>query len=139
MLSLSKRVILFLVLFLGLVPSGFSQADGILSHTLLVYSLSKNQSNLAEQPTVSVSALPLEAKHTLNLIKQGGPFPYPRDGITFNNREGRLPMHRQGYYREYTVKSPGSRDRGARRIIAGSRGELYYTDDHYKTFGQIKE
>jgi ribonuclease T1 len=86
-----------------------------------------------------VSDLPWEARQTLSLIKQGGPFPYPRDGITFGNREGRLPYHRRGYYSEYTVKTPGRRDRGARRIITGSRGEFYYTDDHYQTFRLIKE
>jgi len=89
--------------------------------------------------TISAAALPPEAKHTLKLIKQGGPFPYPKDGTTFGNRERRLPAHPHGYYKEYTVKTPGSRDRGARRIIAGSNGEYYYTDDHYNTFNFIEE
>ncbi len=89
--------------------------------------------------TITAAALPPEAKHTLKLIKQGGPFPYPKDGTIFGNRERRLPAHPRGYYKEYTVKTPGSRDRGARRIIAGLNGEFYYTDDHYNSFKLIKE
>lgn len=139
MLSLCKRLIFLIALLVGLAPWVFAQADGTMSHTLLAYSLSKNQSHVSELPTISVSNLPSEATQTLSLIKQGGPFTYPRDGITFGNREGRLPPHRRGYYSEYTVKTPGRRDRGARRIITGSRGEFYYTDDHYKTFRLIKE
>ena len=88
---------------------------------------------------VSLKDLPPEAQQTLALVKQNGPFPYPNDGKTFGNREKRLPMRAQGYYREYTVKTPGARDRGARRIIAGNGGEFYYTDDHYRTFARIRE
>ena len=139
MLTLFKRLIFFIALLVGLAPWFVAQADRTTSHTLLAYSLSRHQSNIADAPTISLSDLPSEARQTLSLIKQGGPFPYPRDGITFKNREGRLPHHRRGYYSEYTVKTPGRRDRGARRIIAGSRGEFYYTDDHYKTFRLIKE
>ncbi len=139
MVSLSKRLIFLIALSVGLVPWVFAQWDGNISHTLLAYSESGDQSNVAELPTISVSDLPSEARQTLSFIKQGGPFPYPRDGITFSNREGRLPHHRRGYYSEYTVKTPGRRDRGARRIITGSKGEFYYTDDHYKTFRLIKE
>jgi ribonuclease T1 len=81
--------------------------------------------------------LPAEALATLALIRGGGPLPYARDGAAFGNREGRLPRRDRGYYREYTVKTPGIRDRGARRIIAGRAGEYYYTDDHYRTFRRI--
>lgn len=88
---------------------------------------------------VAVADLPKEARATLALIKAGGPFPYDRDGITFGNREGRLPKRERGYYREYTVKTPGSRDRGARRIVSGRSGEFYYSDDHYQTFRRILE
>jgi ribonuclease T1 len=88
---------------------------------------------------VRVADLPPQARETLALIRQGGPFPYARDGVTFGNREGRLPREKRGYYREYTVKTPGERTRGARRIIVGRRGELYYTDDHYNTFRRIRE
>jgi ribonuclease T1 len=88
--------------------------------------------------TVVAAALPPEARQTLALIDSGGPFPYDRDGVVFENREGRLPQHDSGYYHEYTVPTPGSADRGARRIIAGSAGELYYTDDHYRSFERIR-
>jgi ribonuclease T1 len=89
---------------------------------------------------VRVAELPLEARQTLALIRKGGPFPYARDGVTFGNREGLLPDKPRGYYREYTVKTPGSRDRGARRIVAGhGSGEFYYTDDHYRSFRRILE
>lgn len=84
--------------------------------------------------TVGVEALPPEAIDTLLLIEEGGPFPYGQDGATFQNREGILPDHPRGYYREYTVETPGSPDRGARRIVTGRDGERYYTDDHYDSF-----
>ena len=86
----------------------------------------------------SVAALPKEARETLALIKRGGPFPYKQDGATFGNFEKRLPMRARGYYHEYTVPTPGARDRGARRIVAGG-GEYYYTDDHYRSFRRIRE
>jgi ribonuclease T1 len=87
--------------------------------------------------TISRSALPSEARDTLRLIERGGPFPYSRDGIEFQNRERRLPAQRRGYYREYTVPTPGERSRGARRIISGSEREYYYTADHYRSFQRI--
>ena len=88
---------------------------------------------------VEVDDLPREARETLALIKQGGPFPYKRDGVVFGNRERRLPARPSGYYREYTVPTAGARDRGARRIVAGTPDEFYYTDDHYNTFRRILE
>ncbi len=88
-------------------------------------------------PTIRVDQLPPEARTTLKLIAQGGPFPYRQDGVVFQNREGYLPAKPNGYYHEYTVKTPGSSDRGARRIITGASGEMYYTDDHYVTFKRI--
>jgi ribonuclease T1 len=88
-------------------------------------------------PTVSVDDLPSEARDTLVLIAAGGPFPYDQDGITFENREDLLPAHDSGYYQEYTVLTPGSSDRGARRIVVGSAGEQYYTADHYASFARI--
>jgi ribonuclease T1 len=90
-------------------------------------------------PEVAASELPREARQTLRLIRQGGPFPYAKDGTVFGNREGHLPRTPRGYYREYTVKTPGQRHRGARRIVAGSGGELYYTEDHYNSFRRIRE
>ena len=97
-----------------------------------------------EQPgsaaEIPVAQLPREARATLALIKQGGPFPHPRDGIVFGNREGMLPRQPRGYYHEYTVPTPGAHNRGARRIIAGGRGEAYwYTVDHYRSFLRIRE
>ena len=83
--------------------------------------------------------LPREAIETLGLIRQGGPFPYAKDGTVFGNRERLLPLKERGWYREYTVRTPGSRDRGARRIVAGRDGTLYYTDDHYRSFRRILE
>lgn len=89
---------------------------------------------------VAESALPPQAHQTLARIRAGGPYPYPRnDDQTFGNREGRLPAKSAGYYREYTVVTPGSDDRGPRRIVAGRAGELYYTDDHYASFRRILE
>src|SRR5215470_10220883 len=71
---------------------------------------------------------------TLKLLKTDGPFPYRKDGSEFSNREGHLPRQGPGYYHEYTVATAGSPDRGARRIVSGRAGEIYYTRDHYKTF-----
>ena len=89
--------------------------------------------------TVAESRLPREARATLELIRAGGPYPYDQDDRTFQNREGILPQQKRGYYREYTVETPGSGDRGARRIIGGREGDLYWTDDHYDSFRQIQE
>lgn len=85
-------------------------------------------------------SLPPEAVATLKLIQQGGPFPYRKDGTVFQNRESRLPARPRGYYREYTVRTPGSPDRGARRIIAGGDPPriFYYTPDHYRSFRPIE-
>lgn len=108
-----------------------------------------SQSNQSVNSEISVAALPPEARRTLQLIKQGGPFPYERDNVAFGNYEKRLPQRERGYYREYTVKTPGIKGRGARRIVAGcalaagwpcgTDGELYYTDDHYQSFRRIRE
>ncbi|MER6568388.1 ribonuclease [Streptomyces sp. NPDC001093] len=87
--------------------------------------------------TVRESQLPAEARRTLALIDKGGPFPYAKDGVVFGNFEGQLPRHQRGYYHEYTVRTPGSNDRGARRIVTGQGGEIYYTDDHYNSFRAV--
>ena len=91
------------------------------------------------QGEIEKARLPKEVIETLALIRQGGPFPYARDGAVFGNRERLLPARERGWYREYTVKTPGARDRGARRIVAGRDGTLYYTDDHYRSFKRILE
>ena len=91
-------------------------------------------------PTIAVAELPPQARETLRLIDAGGPFPYSRDGVVFRNRERLLPEQPRGYYREYTVPTPGSRNRGARRIVSGSHppAVFYYTADHYQTFRRIQ-
>lgn len=115
-------------LFVGLLLClPFAQARGHHSHDDAAISI------------VSLSGLPVEASDTFRLIKQGGPFPYPRDGIVFGNREHQLPQQPRGYYHEYTVKTPGAHNRGARRIVCGIVPECYYTGDHYQTFQRIRE
>lgn len=98
---------------------------------------------LARAQGIAAADLPPEARATLQLIAQGGPFPYKRDGITFNNFEQLLPAQPRGYYREYTVPTPGLSHRGARRIVCGGQpptrpAACYYTADHYRSFRQIK-
>lgn len=88
---------------------------------------------------IGESDLPREGRETLDLVRSDGPFPYDRDGVTFQNREGILPSQGGGYYREYTVPTPGEDDRGARRIVGGQEGDRYYTEDHYASFRQIEE
>ncbi|MDQ0259612.1 ribonuclease domain-containing protein [Sinomonas atrocyanea] len=95
-----------------------------------------NPSRLAE---VRASQLPREARDTLARIARGGPYPYSRDGVVYSNFEKILPARPSGYYHEYTVTTPGSSDRGARRIVAGQQGDSYYTDDHYASFRFIRE
>ena len=88
---------------------------------------------------VRIAELPPEAVATWELIRKGGPYPYAKDGSVFGNREGLLPKQKHGYYREYTVRTPKVRTRGARRIVKGAAGELFYTDDHYNSFKRIRE
>lgn len=92
--------------------------------------------------TVALTALPPEARQTYASVLSGGPFAYEKDGIVFGNRERQLPRHPRGYYREYTVKTPGARDRGARRVVCGGKVPMkpeacFYTDDHYASFSKI--
>lgn len=93
-------------------------------------------------PTITRQQLPPEGQQTLSLIERGGPFPYPKDGVTFGNYEGRLPQQPRGYYHEYTVPTPGAKTRATRRIVCGTPQnnagpECYYTGDHYATFSRI--
>ena len=88
-------------------------------------------------PLITLEQLPPEAIDVIDDIYAGGPFAYDKDGSTFGNYEGILPDEYRGYYREYTVDTPGSRDRGARRIVEGESGEFYWTDDHYESFSRI--
>jgi len=116
-----------------------------------IYGFSEYRHQLATPTTIALSApessrhgesghtddLPAEAQETLRLIKQNGPFPYERDGTTFGNYEHLLPEGPRGYYREYTVPTPGAHDRGARRIVCGQQQDCYYTPDHYRHFRRI--
>jgi ribonuclease T1 len=92
---------------------------------------------------VRVAELPRQGQETYERIRQGGPFPHGKDGSVFGNRERQLPGEKRGYYREYTVPTPGSRDRGARRIVCGGPSRTphacYYTADHYASFRKIVE
>jgi ribonuclease T1 len=92
--------------------------------------------------TVALAELPAEARKTEQLIRSGGPFPYAKDGSVFGNRERLLPRQARGYYREYTVPTPGAKNRGARRIVCGGEQPVapeacYYTADHYASFSRI--
>ncbi|MFD7629169.1 ribonuclease domain-containing protein [Streptomyces sp. NPDC059851] len=91
----------------------------------------------AGMATVRADELPRQARDVLALIDKGGPYPYRQDGTVFGNFEKLLPRQERGYYREYTVKTPGERDRGPRRIVTGRGGEFYYTEDHYETFKAV--
>jgi guanyl-specific ribonuclease Sa len=88
-------------------------------------------------PEQALSALPAEVADTWRLIERNGPFPHEEDGAVFENREGRLPDEDPGYYREYTVETRGSTDRGARRLVTGAEREVYYTADHYGSFVRV--
>ena len=104
----------------------------------------KGSAPKTEVGTISVAALPEQGRHMVRLIYQGGPFKYDKDGSVFGNRERILPAKSRGYYREYTVKTPGERSRGARRIVCGgfvptTPDACYYTDDHYASFRRIAQ
>ena len=115
------RLLLLATLAFGFAPDGLAQ---------------KAATNPSE---IAYARLPVEARETIALIRKGGPFPYAKDGAIFGNREGMLPVQKRGYYREYTVKTPGERNRGARRIVWGKGGEFYYTEDHYNNFRRVRE
>jgi ribonuclease T1 len=116
----------------GPVPGAFAREPAALA-----------DSDVQSQGTIALAQLPREAVNTLNLIAAGGPYPYEKDGIVFGNRERLLPAHRRGYYHEYTVPTPRSRNRGARRIVCGGplkrTDNCYYSDDHYTSFNRIVE
>ncbi|MEV8388402.1 ribonuclease domain-containing protein [Streptomyces sp. NPDC057539] len=123
------------------IPPRIATLGGIaaLASTLLVGGVTASAS---AAPTavgsICYSRLPVQAHDTLNLIERGGPYPYPQDGGVFQNREGILPSQSNGYYHEYTVKTPGSSTRGARRIVTGNKtNEDYYTADHYASFSLV--
>jgi ribonuclease T1 len=100
-------------------------------------------SSTLEQSQISSAELPKEALQTLALIRNGGPFPHEKDGVVFGNREKQLTKQPRGYYTEYTVRTPGAKNRGARRLVVGGEPqtskEIYYTDDHYQSFKRVKQ
>jgi ribonuclease T1 len=98
-----------------------------------------NDASAVDTGEIAFATLPREAQQTLQAIKRGGPFAFERDGVVFGNYERRLPQRNRGYYREYTVPTPGVKSRGARRIVSGTDAEYYYSDDHYRTFKRIRE
>lgn len=119
----TRQLLLFLASMLLFFGNAFARSDAM--------------------PVVLVRDLPVEARETLELIKRGGPFPYEKDGTVFRNFEKLLPKQPRGYYREYTVRTPRVRHRGARRIVVGGKppleAEYYYTDDHYDSFRRIQQ
>ena len=121
----TRRPLLALILLVVLLVVGYG-----------VRAADHHRSGDAAPPTVvALSSLPPQAADTVRLIEQGGPFPYPsNDGVVFHNNEHLLPSEPDGYYHEYTVPTPGSPTRGARRMITGRDGQYYYTGDHYETF-----
>lgn len=110
---------------------------------LLLFWLSSSAIAEANLPIVALNSLPPEVKQTLQLVRQGGPFPNRRDGVVFANRERILPRQKNAYYHEYTVATPGLSGRGARRLVVGgmpqTSQEIYYSDDHYRSFKQVRE
>jgi ribonuclease T1 len=128
----------FLALFLG--GSGVAATADVAQAPAPVTAAAAECGDTSGFEQTPLNTLPKEATDTVDLIKKGGPFPYPeKDGTVFDNREGILPSCDSGYYHEYTVPTPGSPDRGARRIVTGSGGEYFYTGDHYETFSVIPD
>lgn len=133
--------------------AGFAAVKSVLTSTVLAAVIGLAPQAQARGPmdgpaaagaaTVHVAELPRQGQETYARIRQGGPFPYDKDGAVFGNRERLLPVHQRGYYREYTVPTPGSRDRGARRIVCGgpprTPDSCFYTADHYASFRKIVE
>ncbi len=134
MRGMKLRLVIGILLFLT------AQAVGLIPSTAAYARPDKPATSIG---FIAVADLPPEARETLKRIKAGGPHPYKKDGTVFSNRERILPRQPRGFYLEFTVKTPGSRDRGARRIVSGGdpkvSGEYYYTDDHYNSFKRIKE
>ena len=122
---------------------GWIAVVALLGFALIAAPSANARENAADRSEIAPAKLPAEARDVLLLIRAGGPFPYERDGVTFGNRERLLPAQRRGYYHEYTVTTPGAKNRGARRIICGGSRRTpdvcYYTDDHYASFRRIRE
>ncbi|HET6563145.1 MAG TPA: ribonuclease domain-containing protein [Marmoricola sp.] len=132
LLGLAVAVVLALATWLVQSSTGSEQPEEPAAHASVATDDSR-----AGLAVVAEDQLPVEAQQTLERIDAGGPYPYDRDGVVFENREELLPEHPHGYYAEYTVPTPGADDRGARRIVAGKGDEFYYTADHYRSFVEI--
>jgi ribonuclease T1 len=125
-----RRPLLALVALLAVLGVGYG-----VDATRHSGSSASGSNAVATAAAVALSTLPAQAAQTIELIRKGGPFPYPRnDGVVFSNNEHLLPKEPSGYYHEYTVPTPGASTRGTRRIITGKVGEFYYTGDHYEHF-----
>ena len=115
----------------------------LLALALFAASAANAREYAADRNEIALARLPAEAREVLRQIRAGGPFAYDRDGVTFGNRERLLPAQHRGFYHEYTVATPGAKNRGARRIICGGPRRApdvcYYTDDHYASFRRIRE
>lgn len=140
-MSPGRRLTVALVGLIALVVVGWFVKDNVANPEKPPASIPSSASALAVpgakagMDVKALSSLPAEAGATWKLIESNGPFPHPRnDGVTFQNREKRLPQKDSGYYKEYTVPTPGSPDRGARRLVTGKEKEVFYTGDHYSTF-----
>jgi ribonuclease T1 len=133
----ARRPLLALVALVVALAVGYAvQGSGGGSHHPARSSSASASTTAGE---VALSTLPPQVAATVGLIRSDGPFPYPRnDGVVFHNNEHVLPRQADGYYHEYTVPTPGSGDRGARRLITGRDGEFFYTDDHYETFRRVR-
>lgn len=119
------------------VIAGFA----LVSSAVLPLAQAREQATTGSVATIAVAELPAQGAHTYGLIARGGPFPYEKDGTVFFNRERLLPQRHRGYYREYTVSTPGVKHRGTRRIVCGgaprTTDNCYYTADHYASFRRI--
>ena len=136
---LGAVVALLTFYFFGTTPADEPSSPPATSSTSASTTASTSASPSSDGlPSVDLADLPPEAADTVQLIDDGGPYPYDQDDGVFGNFEGLLPDQPRGYYREYTVETPGSDDRGARRIVGGSQGELYWTADHYQSFERIE-
>ena len=136
MTNYRSRLVAVLFALLATLSMGVTAAEAVTSSPAVAEQNSCG--DLSGFTHTALSSLPAEATTTYNLIQKGGPFPYPQnDGVVFTNREGILPSCSSSYYHEYTVPTPGSSNRGTRRIVTGSGGEYFYTGDHYATFQVI--
>ena len=111
------------------------------SSLLIAFAVPAQQDFAAPGASISAQELPAQGLETYRNIRKGGPFPFEKDGVVFGNRERLLPPQKRGFYREYTVRTPGERSRGPRRIVCGGPATMpeacYYTADHYASFRKI--